>query len=111
MTIQERAFFGPMQHPDGGTITFFQVYDDVGRPNQPDRWRVKAIKIVNTTPASYCAYVHDPASGPDAGYYPAPCWDTVNRAVVPSGQTQQWDVPLQYQNRNPDDFDWGGSIL
>lgn len=104
MTIQQQAFYSS-PHPDGGQITIYQIYDDRNSAD-PTRWRVKQIRVANTTPAVFYAYAQDPATGQ---YFPvmAPLPDVRANQRVEPGQDVTWDVPQSYQNRSVDEFNWG----
>lgn len=88
-------------------VVMYMIYDDKNTTNTT-RWRIQQIRVVNgSATTSYACYVEDPANPgvryPDADPN-AEGWQPV---WVPPGQTMTWDVPVQFQNNSPYEYNWG----
>lgn len=91
-------------------VKLFMTYDNRNTTND-SRWRIQSISLQNDSlDRSGCGYVEDPANVgvryPDADPNTAG-WQPV---FVPPGQTQSWDVPAQFQNDSPYNYNWGGGM-
>lgn len=93
VAIQQEAVFGPNQI-GSGSLTFYAVYDD-RNSTDPTRWRTKQIHVSNTTDYAFECFVQDPVTLEMFSAFSQPHAD------------QSWDVPVQYQNRSPEEFSWG----
>lgn len=83
---------------ENGAVVMYMIYDNRNTTDDT-RWRLQQIQAQNGGTIRYEVWVEDPATGvrfPAAGL----------ESVVDVGTTRTWDVPAQYRNASPYEYNW-----